>query len=1260
MGPNSHEPATPPDDWDEARPVQNTFGDEARASSLHRKSDQSALSDFAADLDLTAGTPGTGAFSGGISDVAANLDLSAGQLGTGVVSASSGTEVGAFAPGTVLADRYEIRGRLGTGGMGAVYRVYDQVQEREIALKVMLPEILTNKKAVERFNNEARLMLRLAHDGIVRVFDVGVDKDLGLRFFTMELLEGCSLRRWLKDRQESGVDPRDALEITRQLLEALCYAHKTTIHRDIKPGNVIVFAGHDLRIKLLDFGIAKLLSADRFTKTATALGTLYYMAPEQHRDASRVDGRADLFSVSVVLYEMLTGELPVGYLKKPSEMRAVLPAVLDDLVLGGLEPDPEDRPKDAHSFLRALNAIAEWLQNGAPRRVERSQPLRGGSGQPEGFADSTTPATAHRVENQIGSGAVATVDEDLPAADVPCPEKAHGSDSTALPRTPAESTLRSMTLRHQAPAGQLTIREREVRRAVVFLLLSVCLACVIVSQSLRMAARPATTPVRCSALLPSDETSVTGYAVDISGRVDDPSVGTVAANGIKEPVAQDGSFSLKVALTEGKNEIVVRAGEGERETSVTKIVHADNQPPELTITDPKPGLITNERAILVTGRVRDPRPAHVEVAGVGVPLDDGSFQVRTALAQEGENRLIVVAVDEAGNRKEEQLVVIRDTEPPVLLVAAPARDLVTQQVLQQVRGTVTDTHLDRVSLAGARARVTDGRFDLPWWLTEGANEAVLEAVDSAGNRATHRLRATLDTRAPVIKRKQPPVAATGAGWNGEAMPKGMSKATEQNVYLWDTGQGLKIEMVYVPPGDFVMGSEKYEGEKPQHHHPIPKGYYIGRYETTWKEYSFFRRKTGRSETEAPSWGAKDDHPVVNVSWDDAKAFCDWARLALPSEAQWEKAARGTDGRKYPWGSYDPIPELCRFSGSSGSHIDPVGSHPRGTSPYGAHDMAGNVWEWCADRYDAKAYERYAKGQAEPPANSQLRVLRGGGWGDVADICRCASRGMGSPWSRYNNFGFRAARGSDNTTDGPGGEGPTKGKSMATSERQRATVARAKAEAARKNALNCKARTYANKLVEKGDEARSDGDTLLSQGKPDQAATAFETALAYYTEAETEATDPAKKARVAAQVAMARTREARRRADIAKANEGAGKGSYAKALLAEKDGETAIRAKRFDPALAYFNQATGYYDQAILEANQTQRASNPYAMEAERLKQAMELAKAKCMAIDNPKQPFFNNATRYERLGNGNLVRGAYSAAQSCFKKAKDLYLRAAR
>ncbi|GIW72954.1 MAG: hypothetical protein KatS3mg102_2496 [Planctomycetota bacterium] len=342
--------------------------------------------DVHADLGLSSGAGRTaGAEPPPGSPPRVRPALSAGGGATGAVDALDG-RAASLAVGTLLAERYQVVELLGRGGMGAVYRVFDRVRETEVALKVMLPSLLARPRAVERFKHEAELMLRLSHPCIVRVFDVGFDAALGLRFFTMELLRGRSLRQWLEERRRAGrlPEPAEALEIARQLLEALRYAHRTTIHRDLKPENVFLLEGPELQVKVLDFGIAKLAGARGMTADGAALGTPYYMAPEQREDAARVDQRADLFAVSVMLYEMLTGQLPVGRFRTPTEERRALPPAIDELVLRGLEPQPERRFETAERVLEELERIRRLLERGGAGAARSRVAARARWGAPAG------------------------------------------------------------------------------------------------------------------------------------------------------------------------------------------------------------------------------------------------------------------------------------------------------------------------------------------------------------------------------------------------------------------------------------------------------------------------------------------------------------------------------------------------------------------------------------------------------------------------------------------------------------------------------------------------------------------------------------------------------------------------------------------------------------------------------------------------------------------------------------------------------------
>lgn len=222
------------------------------------------------------------------------------------------------------------------------------------------------------------------------------------------------------------------------------------------------------------------------------------------------------------------------------------------------------------------------------------------------------------------------------------------------------------------------------------------------------------------------------------------------------------------------------------------------------------------------------------------------------------------------------------------------------------------------------------------------------------------------------------------------------------------------EMVTIPAGPFVMGSDDGdEDERPAHTVELPE-YQIDKYEVTNAQFALFIAETGyvtdaELAGEGKTWRSyyepgKENHPVVKVSWNDALAYCLWAGKRLPTEAEWEKAARGTDGRIYPWGNeYDPN----RLNGKDGGRrtTTPVGSFPEGASPYGVMDMAGNVWEWTDDWYQA-----YPGNPVPSPYYGQkFKVLRGGGWFDEADLVRTTNRSASIVTAANDDIGFRCAR-----------------------------------------------------------------------------------------------------------------------------------------------------------------------------------------------------------------------------------------------------------
>ncbi|NOJ98035.1 serine/threonine protein kinase [Corallococcus coralloides] len=244
---------------------------------------------------------------------------------------------------------------LGRGGMGEVWLARQRSLGRTVAVKVLPPRLAKDEEFVSRFDKEATALAALSHPNIVQIIDRGVQGEH--YYFVMEYVEGQSLRHALSGRDP--LTPSQALKVLLQVARAVECAHaKNIIHRDLKPENILLDGR--LHAKVADFGLAGIREPDsqkQLTATAVAMGTLNYMAPEQRRDAKNVDGRADLFSLGVMMYEALTGELPVGRFKLPSERVRGLDPRLDPVVERLLETDREARYATATEVCDALEAL---------------------------------------------------------------------------------------------------------------------------------------------------------------------------------------------------------------------------------------------------------------------------------------------------------------------------------------------------------------------------------------------------------------------------------------------------------------------------------------------------------------------------------------------------------------------------------------------------------------------------------------------------------------------------------------------------------------------------------------------------------------------------------------------------------------------------------------------------------------------------------------------------------------------------------------
>lgn len=267
--------------------------------------------------------------------------------------------------GKRLDSRYEIQEIVGVGGMSVVYKAYDNVDDRIVAVKILKDEFLTNDEFVRRFKNESKAIALLSHPNIVKVYDVSFGEKL--QYIVMEYVDGITLKEYIQ--KQGAITWNDALFFTTQILKALQHAHdKGIVHRDIKPQNIILLPNGNL--KVADFGIARFSRSDTKTLTETAIGSVHYISPEQAK-GEFTDEKADIYSVGVVLYEMLAGKVPFeaesavsvalmqlqSNAKRLTEINPDIPLGLEQICIHAMQKDPKDRYQSATEMLLDVEEI---------------------------------------------------------------------------------------------------------------------------------------------------------------------------------------------------------------------------------------------------------------------------------------------------------------------------------------------------------------------------------------------------------------------------------------------------------------------------------------------------------------------------------------------------------------------------------------------------------------------------------------------------------------------------------------------------------------------------------------------------------------------------------------------------------------------------------------------------------------------------------------------------------------------------------------
>ena len=291
--------------------------------------------------------------------------------------------------GKRLDGRYEIQELIGVGGMAMVYKAYDNIDDKTVAIKILKDEFLGNEDFIRRFKNESKAIAVLSHPNIVKVYDVSFGDRI--QYIVMEYIDGITLKEYIG--QQNVISWKEAVHFTVQILQALQHAHeKGVVHRDVKPQNIMLL--QDGTIKVTDFGIALVTTNDTRTMTKNAIGSVHYIAPEQAK-GSVTDGKADIYSVGVMLYEMLTGKLPfdadsavsVAIMqlqndpKPPREINSRIPEGLEEITLRAMRKEPRQRYESAREMLEAIEIFRKdpttrfnynYFEDGAPTKYIES------------------------------------------------------------------------------------------------------------------------------------------------------------------------------------------------------------------------------------------------------------------------------------------------------------------------------------------------------------------------------------------------------------------------------------------------------------------------------------------------------------------------------------------------------------------------------------------------------------------------------------------------------------------------------------------------------------------------------------------------------------------------------------------------------------------------------------------------------------------------------------------------------------------------
>lgn len=906
----------------------------------------------------------------------------------------------AFPIGYVLIGRYEILGLLDVGGMGAVYSAHDRIKDETIAIKVLLPRLLGNQEARKRFINEAKIATSLSHPCIVNVFDVQMEGDV--YFITMEKLEGCSLRTAMKERKSNTHlwSVEEVCDIGYQLCDALSFAHKTTVHRDIKPENI--WLCKDNQVKIMDFGIARFLSSEKLTATSVAMGTPYYMAPEQIHNTKNIDHRADQYSVGAVLYELLTEHVPSGRFKAPNKFRKDIPSKLSQSILKALESTPKDRFLDIADFGKQLKKCRKGSFLKHKHIVWPAiiiiillllfplwkKPILS-------FFNMIRSIVIPVTKEQIDHVKARSVDIDIILQNIGEMAQYKGDDINK----------KIQLLKIKIPEVQDSIRKEDYRKAYKLIIDEIDeKLSVLNGQFYRLSFE---SNERC-------ELSIKNFEVkkdEIKKACDESKsrYNTQPRSPLLDVINCELARIFNIQLT---SEAMIKV----------KAVHKE----ALNAIREKQYFL-GVALLDETTRKYNSFYFWIESARTFI-TDRYKFKLQSVLDDYRNNYPFIkepfyqkfIAKDEMainilsngdGNAAKKQFNDLQSNfEDAKKLADRYKKDY---DLLKILNNDIPKSFQNRLNeminlLDQTKEQIALHEFNKATNAFESIEsnrfKLINDSMDSELRNMETKIKSGVIYPVLILLNKFEKT------W-GNYLERSIENK-KRFAKLWTAvknpvivlGDGVVIEMVYIWGGKFQMGSPisepgRYEEEI---RHPVEVGgFWIGKCEVTQEQYLKIMQAN-------PSTVKNSKNPVENVTWIEARGFCSTLSnktgkiFRLPTEAEWEYACRAGTQTPYYWG--DQWNSSQSLAGSARNSPSQVGEFP--PNNWNLRDMIGNVREWCGDFYQKEYYNDSPQKNPSGPTSGSERVVRGGSFSTSARACRSAYRDFKLPDSRSPSLGFR--------------------------------------------------------------------------------------------------------------------------------------------------------------------------------------------------------------------------------------------------------------